>query len=368
MKIEEFKLERFFAAHEFKVQHQMSASDCESMSVGELCETAGADTMDKLRDLRLGYTEATGDPSLRTAVSRLYKEISPDNVLIAVPEEAIFLTLQGCLGPGDHVIIMSPAYQSLRAVPEAMGCRVTSWPAELKEGGWRFDFDFLRDSITPDTKMLIINIPHNPTGVCFTHKEKCTIVDLLRPAGITLFADEMYWKLEYAEEVSSESFCDLYENAVGLSGLSKSYGLPGLRIGWLASRNSSLLQSAAVLKDYTTICSSAPSELLAAAAVENGEVLIARSRKIVQENLEAVRRLCKEHAILEYLPGQGGSIIFPRFLDGRSADTFSKQLLEKRSLLMLPGGMFDMPDSFFRVGLGRKGLPAALKIFEEEIE
>jgi len=368
MKIEEFKLERFFAAHEFKVRYQMSASDCESMSVRELCETAGADTMEKLHKLWLGYTESAGDPSLRNAVSRLYENISPEKVLIAVPEEAIFLTLQGCLEPGDHVIIMAPAYQSLRAVPEAMGCRVTSWPAEFKEDGWRFDFDFLRDSITPDTKMLIINIPHNPTGVCFTREEKCALIDILRPDGITLFADEMYWKLEYTEEVSSEPFCDLYENAVSLSGLSKSYGLPGLRIGWLASQNSSFLQSAAVLKDYTTICSSAPSELLAAAAVEHGEVLVTRSKNIVQENLEAVRRLCKNHPVIGYLPGQGGSIIFPRFLDGRSADVFSKQLLENRSLLMLPGGMFDMPDSFFRVGLGRKNLPAALKIFEEEIE
>ena len=368
MKIEPFKLERFFAIHEFSVKHQMSTSDCESMTVEELLQYAGSSRIDDLKALHLGYTESLGNPDLREAISRLYKKISAEGVLVAVPEEAIFLTLQAHLNHDDHVIVMSPAYQSLQAVPEAIGCRVTPWQVELKEGRWQLDFDFLRDAVSADTKMLIINIPHNPTGLCLSLQEKQHLVEILRPAGTLLLADEMYWKLEYDPGMSAEPFCDLYERAISLSGLSKSYGLPGLRIGWLASQSAELLNPVAVLKDYTTICSSAPSELLATLAVENNKELTDRGLDIVRGNLATVARMMDNHPVIELIPGQGGSVIFPRFRDGRSAEKLSRLLIERRSLLMLPGPLFDMPDSFFRLGLGRKALPEALAVFEEEIK
>ncbi len=368
MRIEPFKLERFFAAHEFNVRYQMSTSDCESMTVEELLQFAGDGRENDLKTLHLGYTESLGHPELRKAISRLYTGVSPEGVLVAVPEEAIFLILQAHLNRGDHVIVMSPAYQSLQAVPEAIGCSITQWPVELNEGRWQLDFDFLRDELRPNTKMVIINIPHNPTGLCLSLREKQDLVEILRPAGTLLLADEMYWRLEYAPDISSEPFCDLYERAVSLSGLSKSYGLPGLRIGWLASQSAGLLDPVAILKDYTTICSSAPSELLATLAVEHSDELTRRGLDIVRKNLDIAARMAQDHPVIEFIPGQGGSVIFPRFRDGRSAEGLSGQLIEKRSLLMLPGPLFDMPDSFFRLGLGRTALPEALAIFEEEIE
>ncbi|MDY7028881.1 MAG: aminotransferase class I/II-fold pyridoxal phosphate-dependent enzyme [Spirochaetota bacterium] len=368
MRIEPFKLERFFAAHEFNVRYQMSASDCESMTVEDLLRYGGEDQIDELKSLQLGYTESPGHPHLREAISRLYRRAPTEGVLVAVPEEAIFLTLQAHLKQGDHVIVMSPAYQSLQAVPEAIGCRVSRWQAELQEGRWRLDFNFLRDALSADTKMVIINIPHNPTGLCLSLQEKKDLVEILRPYGTLLLADEMYWKLEYDPGVSSEPFCDLYEYAVSLSGLSKSYGLPGLRIGWLASQTAGLLDPVAALKDYTTICSSAPSELLAGLAVEHSDELTGRGLDIVRKNLDAAARMADNHPVVELIPGQGSSVIFPRFRDGRSATDFSERLIEKRSLLMLPGPLFDMPDGFFRLGLGRTALPEALRIFEEEIE
>lgn len=368
MKIDPFKLERFFAAHEFNVRYQMSASDCESMTVEELLRYGREDQIDELKALRLGYTESPGHPHLREGISKLYKKVPAEGVLVAVPEEAIFLTLQAHLKQGDHVIVMSPAYQSLQTVPESIGCRVSQWPVELKEGQWRLDFDFLRDALSADTKMVIINVPHNPTGLCLSLQQKKDLVEILRPTGTLLLADEMYWKLEYAPGVSSEPFCDLYEHAVSLSGLSKSYSLPGLRIGWLASQSTGLLDPVAVLKDYTTICSSAPSELLAGLAVEHSDELTARGLGIVRKNLEVIARFGNDHPAIEIIPGQGSSVIFPRLRDGRSATEFSERLIEKRSLLMLPGPLFDMPDGFFRVGLGRTALPEALRIFEEDLE
>ena len=367
MNIEPFKLERFFAEYEFSIKYQMSNSDCESMTIGELLRLGGEKSQSDFLSLYLAYTESRGYPPLRQAVSALYSGIPADNILIAAPEEAIFLTLHAHLGPRDHVIVMTPSYQSLEAVPQSIGCRITRWPVQLVNGRWELDFNLLKESLTPDTRMLIINAPHNPTGLCFSHEEKLRIVELLRPTKTLLFADEMYWQLEYGENVSAAPFCDLYDRAVSLSGFSKSYGLPGLRIGWLASQSEDLLSPAAALKDYTTICSSAPSELLALTALEHGSYLIEKNMGIVRKNLAAVRELGERYPSLDIIPGQGGSVIFPRLQDGQSAEELSRRLIEHRDLLILPGNLFDMPDNFFRIGLGRANLPDILRVFEKEL-
>ncbi|HDQ13854.1 MAG TPA: pyridoxal phosphate-dependent aminotransferase, partial [Sediminispirochaeta sp.] len=234
MNIEAFKLERFFAKYEFQIRYQMSTSDCESMSIQDLLEFGGAEVEQDFLHTPLGYTESLGHPRLRELVARgSGVGLNIDQVLIAVPEEAIFLTLQAHLDPEDHVIVMTPAYQSLSAVPKSIGCSITPWPVELRDGGWQLDLNLLQDSITDRTKLLIINVPHNPTGLCLSGEQKKAIADLLRKRGILLFADEMYHRLEYDPQADAETFCRYYEKAICLSGLSKAYGLPGLRIGWL---------------------------------------------------------------------------------------------------------------------------------------
>lgn len=365
MQLEPFRLERFFAKYEFNVEYQMSASDCEPVTVDRLLELEN-ESRRKLEELHLGYTESTGDPQLREAISRLYTSIPSHGVLIAAPEELIFLLLQAHLTKGDHVIVTTPAYQSLAEIPRSIGCNVTQWPVELKDGDWQLDFEFLRQKLDSQTKMVIVNVPHNPTGLAFSRAEKEELVKLLRSNGTLLLSDEMYWQLEYGREADARPFCDLYERAVSLSGLSKSYGLPGLRIGWLATQASELLQPAAELKDYTTICNSAPSEFLALLAVRNSERLVSRCKKIISTNSKLIEQLIRRHPKkLEFLPGGGGSILFPRFIDGRSAEEVSMQLIEQQNLLMLPGPLFEMPRQFFRVGLGRESLPTALSKFEE---
>jgi len=381
MTLEPFKLERFFAKYEFNVEHQMSPSDCEPLSVGQLLDleaesraagpadrhhTPGSSAIEDFKALHLGYTESAGRPELREAISRLYRHVSPEGVLIAAPEELIFLFLNARLCKDDHVIATSPAYQSLIEIPRSLGCKVSNWAVELKEGRWQLDFEYLKREITEQTKLVIINVPHNPTGMAFTRAEKEQLVNLLRRNGTALLADEMYWQLEYSRDADPTPMCDLYENAVSLSGLSKSYGLPGLRIGWLASQTPELLQKAAELKDYTTICNSAPSEFLGLIAVQNSSRLVDRCRNIIAANIKLVEQLTQRYSEhLEYLPGGGGSILFPRFIDGRSAEEVSLQLIERHNLLMLPGPLFDMPDQYFRMGLGRESLPIALSKFEE---
>ncbi len=381
MNIEPFRLERFFDKYEFKVERQISASDCRTVSIEGLLDLAGGGgARDSVRrsflELELGYTESRGAPQLRNEIAGLYTAVRPEGVLVAAPEEAIFLMLQAHLHPGDHVVVMSPAYQSLVSVPESIGCDVDLWPVELSESDetaasavWRYDLDVLEGLLTERTKMVVVNLPHNPTGYCMNADEKRRLVELLRSRGIVLFSDEMYWQLEYDERADATPLCDLYDRAVSLSGLSKSYGLPGLRIGWLASRSPALLEPAAQLKDYTTICSAAPSEFLGRIAVAAGTELVGRNLSLVRSNLALLEEFVSRHSQrMQLPPGMGGSVVFPRFVDGTSASDFSQRLLDERNLLLLPGDLFGMPSEFFRIGLGREDLDEGLTVVEKELE
>lgn len=381
MKIEPFKLERFFARYEFKVDRQLSASDCRSISIKELLEESAAakvgrpiaavepdDPLSGLASLDLGYTESRGDPELRDAISHLYGRIKSENVLVAAPEEAIFLFFHAHLQAGDHVIVMGPSYQSLESVPRSIGCEVDRWMVEVEKGQWRLDFDRLEALLSKRTKLLVVNLPHNPTGYCMQAEEKKTLVEMLRRRGITLFSDEMYRQLEYDKRADALAFCDMYERAVSLSGLSKAHGLPGLRIGWLAAQDPRLIDPAAELKDYTTICSAAPAEYLAKAALSINDRLVKRSLATIRQNLQRLEDTASRlSGRIELLPGMGGSVVFPRFIDGTSAGKLSLQLIEERSLLLLPGNLFDMPEEHFRIGLGRGDLAEALALLEQEL-
>ena len=262
MPIAPFKLERYFAEYEFSTKILMSSSDCESLSMNELLEMASQESMDLWKGLKLGYTETQGHPGLRVEVSRLYEKISPENLMVAAPEEAIYIAMQTLLKPGDHVIVLSPAYQSLYEIANAIGCKVTHWTLQSAPNGWQADLKQLAEFITPQTRLLVLNIPNNPTGFLPTRQEFDAIIDLARNHNLYVFSDEMYRLLEYDPDIRLPSVCDIYERGISLSGLSKSMALPGLRIGWLATQETHLLDKWMAFKDYTTICNSAPSEIL----------------------------------------------------------------------------------------------------------
>ena len=176
-------------------------------------------------------------------------------MLIAAPEELIFIAMNALLRPGDHVIATFPGYQSLYAIAEALGCSVTRWPLEVRDGRWGLDLDFLAAAIRPETRLLVVNFPHNPTGYLPSRSELDAIIELARRHGLHVFSDEMYRLLEYDAETRLPPVADLYERGISLSGLSKSFALPGLRIGWLAMRDADLLARCIAFHDYTTICS-----------------------------------------------------------------------------------------------------------------
>jgi len=359
-----FKLERFFAAHEFGVKHLLCASDCESLSVAELLDLAPG-APEELMRLGLGYTESPGHPDLRAAIAALYDTISPAQILVhSGAEEAILGFGLSVLEPGDHIIVHAPCYQSLIAVARAAGCAISPWQADPAQG-WALDPDELPRLATPQTRAIVVNSPHNPTGYQLDRQRFDAIVRFAASRGLLLFSDEVYRGLEYDAADRLPAACDVYENAVSLGVMSKSYGLAGLRIGWIASQNSRVRDAMAAFKDYATICSSAPSEYLATLALRHGPTLIDRNRDIILANLTLLDEFFARHSSrLSWTRPKAGAIAFPQLVQG-CAEAFCRGLLLAHGALLTPSTLFDAGSSHFRLGFGRRNFAAGLTVLEE---
>lgn len=362
MRIADFELERFFARWEFAVRYVLCASDVEGYPMGELLALADGETRALWDGLRLGYTESTGHPLLRQEIAGLYERIEPDEVLVfAGAEEGIFCLANVLLGSGDHTIVTWPGYQSLYEVARAGGAEVSLH--ELHEGdGWALDVPRIAAALRPDTRLVVVNAPHNPTGMLPTHAEWRALTDLCQDAGVHLLADEVYRFLEFDPADRLTAGADALERGISLGVMSKSLALAGLRIGWLATRDRELLARLASFKDYTTICSSAPAEILSIVALRARASVVARSRSIVAANLVHLDRFFAERAgTFEWVRPVGGSVGFPRLTaPGASIDDFAAELVEGQGVLLLPGSRFGYPGNHFRIGFGRTDLPAAL--------
>ena len=360
MQLPPFELERYFARHEFSARYLLSSSDCEALTLEELLGMADEEGRRLWATLKLGYTESAGHPRLRALISGQYEGLAPEDVLVATPEEGIFLALQTLLKPDDHVVCTFPGYQSLYAIPRALGCRVALWEPEASNG-WRFDLDRLAGLLRPDTRLVVVNFPHNPTGAVLPPEGFTDLTDLLRQRGIPLFSDEMYRHLEFDPGRTLPAACEVYEMAVSLGGLSKAYGLPGLRVGWLASQNRDVLARAAQLKDYTTICASAPSEILAIMALGRRGTIVARQRERLIANLAVLETFMAAHAdVFGWRPPEGGSICFPALRRPEGASAFCRSLVETAGIMLLPSAPFQYGDRHVRIGFGRDNLPEVL--------
>jgi len=364
MQLPAFKLERYFARYEFSVKYVLCASDCESFSIQDLLAFE-PDAADQFHQHWLGYTESPGSPSLQREICNLYENVEPQQVLVHTgAEEAIFLFMHAVLDASDHVIVHWPCYQSLFEVARGIGCQVTFWQAR-ENNGWSLDLDELQQHFRPNTKAVIINTPHNPTGYLMPPDVFQEIAHICRARGITLFSDEVYRESEYRRQDRLPAACDLGEHTVSLGVMSKTYGLAGLRIGWIATQNADVYGRMAALKDYTTICNSAPSEFLAALALRHREKLVSRNLGIIAGNLVLLDQFFARHPDrFAWQRPQAGSIGFPRLI-GADINDFCKDLVEKAGVLLLPGTLYEDSGNHFRIGFGRKNFPDALTHLEE---
>ena len=370
MRIADFALERYFARWEFAVDHLLCASDVQGYPMAELLALADDDTRRMWDGLTLGYTESTGHPLLRAEIASLYEDLEPDHVLVfAGAEEAIFCLANVLLSPGDHAVVTWPGYQSLYEVARAADADVTLH--ELREEhGWAIDIDLLRSQVTPSTRLVVVNAPHNPTGMQPDRATFDALVALAEEVGAHLLVDEVYRFLEFDGVERLPAGADASPRGISLGVMSKSFAMAGLRIGWLATRDRDVLERCARFKDYTTICSSAPSEVLALIGLRARETVLARSRSIVADNLVALDTFFDAWSDrFTWVRPRAGSVGFPRLtVPGVSIDAWAAGLVEAEGVLLLPGSQFDYGGNHFRLGFGRADLPIALERLERHAE
>jgi aspartate/methionine/tyrosine aminotransferase len=315
--------------------------------------------------LYLGYTETWGSPELREAIAGTYERMSAAGILTFVgAQDGIFAVMHALLGPDHHAITVIPNYQSVESVPLSI-CEVSGIALDASRS-WDLDLGALRDAIRPNTRLVCINFPHNPTGKVISRATLDELISICRERGIYLFSDEVYRLLERRPEITLPQVADVYERGISLGVMSKAYGLPGLRVGWVACQDADVLTRMERVKHYTSICGAAPSELLAQIALTARERILARNRRLIEKNLALLDPFFAQHADLFewYLP-DGGCIGFPRYLGPDGVEEFARELVEQSGVLLLPASVYrsDLgatPVDRFRIGFGRDNMEAGL--------
>ena len=359
MRIKPFRIEHYFGKYEFTAKYLLSNSDAESRTIKELLDLEPG-AHERFLQHWCGYTESPGAPELREAIAAIYKQIKPDDILVvAAAEEGIFVLYHALAGPGDHIIVETPCYESSLEVARSTGAQISEWPRSF-ENGWAHDLAAFEKLLQPNTKIIYINTPHNPTGLLMPTNIFKQVVELAASRGIVVFCDEVYRELEHDPATRLPAACEVYEHAVSLGSMSKSYGLPGLRLGWLASRDPEIIRRCLEFKYYTTICSSAPSEFLTAVALRHRQVLAQRNREIVLRNLPLLDAFFHQRKnLFEWIRPNASPIGFVRLKLDRDVQAFCEEVVRDSGVLLLPGTVYDQP-LHIRFGYGRKNMPEAL--------
>jgi aspartate/methionine/tyrosine aminotransferase len=363
------ELERFFADVGGRARHLLCTSDVEPFRLPELLALADGDTRPLWDELQLGYTDPGGILPLRVEIAGLYEGVEPEEVVtFAGADEAIFLALNALLRPGDHAVVTWPAYQALYEVAYAAGADVTFVPLD-SEAGWALDIDALRRAVRPSTRALVVNFPHNPTGALPDGATFGAVAEVAAEAGAFLFSDEVYRLLEHDPSALLPAAAELGGRAVSVGVMSKSFGLAGLRIGWLATKNRELLDRVARTREYLSSSNSAPSEILALIALRARETVLARSRRLLTENLATLDGFFDRwEGVFEWVRPRAGCVGFPRLLGGMRVESLAGRLVAEEGVLIIPGSVYDVPGNHFRLGFGRLDLPVALAGLERIAE
>jgi aspartate/methionine/tyrosine aminotransferase len=365
----DFRLETYFSTWEFTARYHLTASDAQSMPLAELLAMADDDGRRRWESLTLGYTETRGLPALRAEIAATYDNVEPaDVVCFAGAEEAIYLAMQVLLTPGDHAVVLTPNYQAAETIPLALS-QVTG-VALREDDNWALDVDAVEAALRPNTRLVSVNFPNNPTGAVPDEAAWRRLVNLCDERGITLFSDEVYRGLELDRPALPQA-ADLSPAALSLNVMSKAYGLPGLRIGWLACRDRTLLDRLERAKHYTSICNSAPSEVLALIGLRARDRLLARNKSIVAANLPLFEEFfARRPDLFAWERPQGGCVCFPRYLGADGVEAMCADLVREVGVLLLPSSIYrsDLtatPTDRFRIGVGRIGPEEALQRWDD---
>ena len=372
MQLPDFRLETHFSKWEFKAQFHLTASDAESLSLDELLAMGTEQQRSDFQAMWLGYTETWGAPDLREAIAAMHQDRSPHDVLcFAGASEGIFAANNVILDAESHAIVVTPNYQSHETLPAAI-CEVTGVPLD-PDDDWSLDIDRVAAAIRPNTKLITINFPHNPTGAILSLDRYEALVELCRPRGIYILHDEIFNGLGPTGTQHLPWIADIYERGLSLNVTSKAFGLPGLRIGWITCQDHDVLDRMERFKHYLSICNSGPSERLAIIALENRDRILARNCSIIDENLPKWDAFFAQFPdLFDWSRPDGSCMAFPRYTGLGDVETFTENLVEQAGVLLLPSTIYRSSvgpsiDDRFRLGFGRSGLDEGLTAMTEHL-
>ena len=428
MNYPEFDFGRYLEKYEFSTKYNLCASDAEPLTSSELLSMASKETKDAWYSMKLAYTESQGSPKILTAIANMYNDyyitsqlfssckvfsqltiekVSPSNVQLVTPEEGIFLTMVSLLRPNDHVIVISPTYQALYQHALQFGCSVDYWKLELNNvamtndnnnsgsinstiSEWSLSLKKLKKLIKPGkTKCIVINFPHNPTGYILGQSDYVELINICRTNDIWIFSDEMYaFSWDVNDDNWLPSTCMIYEKSIILCGMSKTFAMGGVRLGWLISQNKEILSKVAIFRDYTTICSSVPTELLTLMAIEKKEnwtYILNRTLNLIKKNGQLLYDFIYKrgnndlfewtNGLLKSKSSYGGETMFIRLKDKAKEIgdyKFCEELVNGCGVLLAPSVMFgdrnnnfNKNEYFVRIGIGRENFGEGLDILHE---
>lgn len=346
-------------------RHELAASDSETWRVADLL--ALADTPDRaLWDgLALGYTHPQGSEALRARIGETYRGVTPPQIVVtAGAQEALALVIEALLGAEDHAVLVLPGYPPTEHAL-LQHCQVTG-VALREEAGWALDVDAIAAALRPQTRAIVMNFPNNPTGSLLSQEAFKALVALCRQRGLWLINDEVYRLIDRNPHRRLPCVVEAYERGVSIDAVSKSLGLPGLRIGWLACRDLSLISQVTAALQWRSLCPSAPSETLAQIALGVRELLLARNRAIALANLAGIERfLAAQPDRFRWTAPQGSVVGYVRFLGLEGVEAFATNLASQHGVLVFPASVWasrlvELPRAHFRLGFGRRDCLTAL--------
>jgi aspartate/methionine/tyrosine aminotransferase len=357
---------------EFKSQHNLTASAAETMLLSDLRAMAEEEEREDLDRMSLGYSETSGALKLRSAIAATYETIAAADVLcFSGGKEAIFTAFHALMAADDHAVIVTPAYQPAEDVPLSAG--MASGVALRAEDDWRLDLDRLRAALRPNTRVIYINFPHNPTGALQDSQTFDALVALAAERGIHIVSDEVYRGLELDPAARSPQIADVYPLGLSLNVTSKTLGLPGLRVAWIACKDRALLDRITNLKHYLSDGNAGICEVLARIALKSAARIVERNRAIIATNLPILDAFFRDHAhLFDWRRPDGGCIAYPRYKGPGGVEEFCRRAVEEAGILLLPASAYssrltETPTDRFRIGFGKRGMEVGIAALREFI-
>lgn len=373
MEMKKNMVEYWGVLYEYTSKYNLGETCCASLSMKEICDMAGldcAEVMETLANRVMDYGDLEGRPKLLEGIASLYKTVKPGDIFTATGSSGgNLLAFTAAINPGDHVVTHIPSYPQLTAFPECFGADITYLELK-KEDGYLPNLDEMRRSVRPDTKLIVINNPQNPTGALIPNETLREIVEIAKSVDAYLLDDETYRYLNQ-DGSYSESVVDLYDKGISVAGMTKVFALAGLRLGWVITKDPELKEKIRNFREYFTISSSIPSEYFAEIALANKDLILKRNKDLIRRNLDLVREWVASEPHITMLEPKGATMTMLYYDYDVDSMTACREMYEKEKIFIYPGEIFGLERNSIRLGFSigydelKGGLEAVSRYFHE---